>query len=278
MEVGFLVAFLGGALALLSPCGALLLPAFFATTVSSGGRLVLHTGVFFAGLVTTLAPLGLGAALIGAALARHREVLVTGAGWVIVALGVMSVLGIGFDPQRLLPRARAGRVPRWSGLPRSYVMGTVAGVAGFCAGPILGAVLTVAAAGSPLAGVATLVVYAAGMVVPLLALASAWQRLGTRGRSVLRGREVTVGPVTTHTTSLISGTLLVVVGVVFLRTNGMAALPELVPAAALSGAQAAVTSVGAAVPDVVLVPAVSVVALVTWWRADRLRTGAERNR
>jgi cytochrome c-type biogenesis protein len=278
VDIGFVVAFLGGALALLSPCGALLLPAFFATTVTSGGRLVLHTGVFFVGLVTTLAPLGLGAGLLGVLFAEQRVVLVTVAGWLIVALGLVTALGLGFDLRRLLPAAGASRGgPRTSGLGRSFVMGTVAGVAGFCAGPILGAVLTMAAAGSPLVAAATMVVYGAGMVVPLLLLALVWQRLGRRGRAVLRGRPVVLGPVTTHTTSLVSGTLLIAVGVVFLRTNGMAALPELVPAATLSRAQSAVISIGSAVPDVVLITGAALVALVVWWSVDRRRPASSRH-
>lgn len=40
MEVSILTAFLGGALALLSPCGAFLLPGFFATTVTTRVRLI----------------------------------------------------------------------------------------------------------------------------------------------------------------------------------------------------------------------------------------------
>ena len=65
MDIGLLSAFLGGGLALLSPCGALLLPAFFASTVGSGPRLWLHGAVFFVGLLTVLVPLGVGAGAIG---------------------------------------------------------------------------------------------------------------------------------------------------------------------------------------------------------------------
>lgn len=281
MEVGFVVALLGGALALLSPCGALLLPAYFATTVGSGGRLLAHTGVFFLGLAAVLVPLGSGAGLLGALLAEHRTALVTGAGWLVVVLGLVAAAGLGFDLRRLLPAPRAAvpgasAAPRAPGVGRSFALGTVSGVAGFCAGPILGAVLTMAAAGPPLLGAATLAFYAAGMVLPLLVLALTWQRIGSRGRSLLRGREVRVGPVTTHTTSLVSGLLLVTVGIVFLRTNGMAALPELVPASASARAQSAVIAVGSAVPDVVLVVVAAVVALAAWWTLDRRRTARAR--
>src|SRR5690606_16433055 len=45
MDVGLVTAFLGGALALLSPCAALLMPAFFASTAGSGPRLLAHGAV-----------------------------------------------------------------------------------------------------------------------------------------------------------------------------------------------------------------------------------------
>ncbi|MBC7291986.1 MAG: cytochrome c biogenesis protein CcdA, partial [Actinotalea sp.] len=267
MEIGYLTALLGGALALLSPCGALLLPAFFAGTVGAGPRLLLHGGVFYLGLSVTLVPLGVGAGLLGTALTAQRELLVTVAGLLIVVLGILVALGIGFDTQRLLPgadrwRAAAGRR---SGLPRTFVLGTLSGVAGFCAGPILGAVLTLAATSdSVVVGGTMLAVYGAGMVVPLLAVAWGWTRLGPAGRSRLRGREVVLGRVRTHTTSLVTGALLVVVGIVFALTNGMAALPDLVPVRTQARLQEWALAAGGAVPDVALVLGGAAVALALW--------------
>mgnify|MGYP003409320133 CR=1 FL=1 len=59
MDIGLVTAFLGGMLAILSPCGALLLPAFFASTVGAGPRLLLHGSIFYLGLLLVLVPLGL---------------------------------------------------------------------------------------------------------------------------------------------------------------------------------------------------------------------------
>ena len=64
-------AFLGGVLALLSPCGALLLPAFFASTVGTGPRLWTHAAVFYVGLVAVLVPLHVAVV----ALRRHKALL-----------------------------------------------------------------------------------------------------------------------------------------------------------------------------------------------------------
>ena len=60
LPVEAVVAFAGGLLALLSPCSALLLPAFFAYAFGSTGRLVTRTVIFYAGLIAVLVPVGLG--------------------------------------------------------------------------------------------------------------------------------------------------------------------------------------------------------------------------
>jgi len=272
VDIGFLTAFLGGTLALLSPCGALLLPAFFASTVGARGRLLVHGAAFYIGLALTLVPLGLGAALLGAAFSAHRGILVVGAGVLIVIFGVMQVLGMGFDLRRLLPgsdRVRAA-ASRRATLPRTFLLGTVSGVAGFCAGPILGAVLTLAAAeGSVLLGGAMLAVYAAGMVVPLVVLAWSWTRLGKVGRARLRGRQVQVGRLRVHTTSAVTGLLLIVVGITFLLTNGMVALPELIPASTQARLQSQVTQLGARVPDVAVVVGATALAVAAWFLLRR---------
>ena len=50
-QIGFAGAFLGGLLTLLSPCAALLLPAFFAVTYDGVAALVSRVGLFFLGLL-----------------------------------------------------------------------------------------------------------------------------------------------------------------------------------------------------------------------------------
>ena len=57
VEASFLASFLGGLLSLLSPCSALLLPAFFAYAFQSRGVLVGRTAVFYLGLCATLVPI-----------------------------------------------------------------------------------------------------------------------------------------------------------------------------------------------------------------------------
>lgn len=220
-EASILVVFLGGVLTLLSPCSALLLPAFFAYAFQ-GGQLVRRTFVFYAGLATTLVPLGAGISAVSALFYGQRQALILVAGLLIVGLGIFQILGggFGFGPVARLQARVQGR-----GAPSTYALGAIYGFAGFCSGPILGAVLTVAASsGGALAGAGLLAVYALGMAAPLLALAALWERFDLGSRRWLRGREVSLGPLRAHTTNLFSGLMFVALGVVFIVYEGTSAL------------------------------------------------------
>ncbi|MGP3638765.1 cytochrome c biogenesis CcdA family protein, partial [Streptomyces sp. 24-1644] len=107
-DIGYFAAFLGGLLALVSPCSALLLPAFFAYSIDSASRLLARSGIFYAGLSTTLVPLGAAGSYAGRLFYGHRDALVLGAGWLIIALGVAQIVGLGFASRRIA--ALSGRI------------------------------------------------------------------------------------------------------------------------------------------------------------------------
>ncbi len=273
MSIGYLAVFLGGVLALLSPCSALLLPSFFAYAFASRTELLARTAVFYLGLAATLVPLGVGSAAVSGLFYGHREAIVLVAGWIIIALGVGQILGRGFafGPAVRLQQRMAGR----SGWVSVFGLGAAYGLAGFCSGPILGAVLTIAAAdGQPARGGALLAVYALGMAAPMFVLAALWQRFDLGSRRWLRGREFSVGPLRLHTATTISGLLFILIGVLFLAFDGTAGLTSLLgldnTVDAQLSAQSAVTRLGAAVPDVALLGAVViVVVVVAGWRLRR---------
>jgi hypothetical protein len=130
-----------------------------------------------------------------------------------------------------------------------------------------------------LRGAALLAVYAAGMTVPLLALAAAWDRLRIGQRRWLRGTGIRAGPFRLHTHSVISGLLFAGLGVVFLRYQGTAGLTGLLSPPSLTGwdnrLQEAVTAIQAYVPDLALLAAAAaVVVAVTAWRLRRMRHAA----
>jgi cytochrome c biogenesis protein CcdA len=218
-DVGYVAALAGGVLALLSPCGALLLPSFFAYAFDRPGTLLARTGIFYAGLVTTLVPLGVSASAATRFVRSNQETVVTIAGFVIIALGLFTAFGGGF----VLAGRRAQERSATSGTSSGsiYVLGLAYGLTGFCTGPILGSILVLAAAGGqPLRGGLLLAVYALGMVVPLVLLSLVWGRYGEGAHGWLRGREVQIGRFGFHSTSLISGLLLTLVGVVMVIGGG----------------------------------------------------------
>jgi cytochrome c biogenesis protein CcdA len=225
VEVSFLASFLGGLLSLLSPCSALLLPAFFAYAFESRGELVGRTAVFYLGLCATLVPLGMGISAVSALVYGHRSTLITVSGLLIIVLGIIQIVGGGFS---LGPIERLrGRV-RGDSIVTTFFLGAVYGFAGFCSGPILGAVLTVAAtSGSALRGAGLLATYAAGMAAPLFLMSLLWERFDLGHRRWLRGREVSLGRFRFHSTNLFSGLMFVAVGVLFIVFEGTSGLEGL---------------------------------------------------
>ncbi len=219
-DIGYLGALLGGIATIASPCSVVLLPAFFAYAFGSGVALLGRTGLFYLGLVTTLVPLGAAAGSVGALFSAHRGTFIAVAALLVIVLGLVQALGVAIP----LPGAtRQGANP--TSALSVYVLGTVYGVAGTCAGPILGSVLAVAAlGGDAVRGGLLLAIFAVGMVVPLVVLALLWEGLDLGRRAWLKPRPVVLGPVTTTVGNLVSGLVMVALGVVFWSTEGLASL------------------------------------------------------
>ncbi len=265
VEVSYLAAFFGGVLSLLSPCSALLLPAFFAYAFQSRKALVGKTAIFYTGLCVTLVPLGMGISAVSRLFYGQRSTLITVAGIVIILLGVMQLLGRGFE---LGPLSRLSGKVRGESAWSTFALGAVYGFAGFCSGPILGAVLTVAASsGQLLGGAGLLAVYALGMAAPLFLLALLWDRFELGKRRWLRGREFSIGRLRMHTTNLVSGLMFIVLGAVFIAYEGTSALSSLYEQnGAVDIAFAAerwANSLDGSIPNALVLAAIIAVALVS---------------
>jgi cytochrome c biogenesis protein CcdA len=264
--IGYAAAFLGGLFSLLSPCGALLLPAFFGYAFPGRGRLAGRTLLFYLGLCAVLVPLGMGSAQVSRLFYGHQDLLVALAGWLLIGLGVAQVAGQGWTAG---PLERLRAQVRGDSPGAVLALGAVSGLAGFCAGPVLGAVLTVAAAsGDGLRGAVLLAVYAAGMAAPLLLLAALWERYDLGSRRWLRGRGLRVGRLRLHTTSLLSGLVFAGLGGLFLVSDGTRGLGVPIPEAWEAGLQEAAVSAG--VPDLAVVGAGAVLlGVFVAWRLRR---------
>lgn len=225
-DIGYLGAFLGGVLALLSPCSALLVPSFFAVAFQTPTKVMIRTVVFTIGLMITLVPLGVGSTFVSRLFFDHRSTLITVAGWTIIVLGVFQILGWGFA-SRSAQRAMGNLTDDAANTKAvsTLALGAVYGLAGFCSGPILGSVLAIASlSGRPVYGGLLLAMYALGMAVPLFVLALCWQRWDIGARGWLRGRAFRFAGRDFHTTSVISGLVFIGIGALFLWFDGTAGL------------------------------------------------------
>ncbi|MGH3238820.1 MAG: cytochrome c biogenesis CcdA family protein, partial [Spirillospora sp.] len=129
IEIGYAGAFLGGVFALVSPCSALLLPAFFAYAFPSRTALIGRTLIFYAGLAAVLVPLGLGAGWASRLVYGHQTALTTAAGVVLIGLGLAQLFGAGFS----VPGLGALSARLGGGSPAAVLaLGAVSGLTGFC--------------------------------------------------------------------------------------------------------------------------------------------------
>ncbi|WP_043442002.1 cytochrome c biogenesis CcdA family protein [Arthrobacter sp. L77] len=258
MGIGYAGAFLGGILTLLSPCSALLLPAFFAYAFSTRTRLVARTALFYLGLLSTLVPLGIFAGTLGSLVTQHRGILVASGAGLVIALGLAQIAGLRL-PSLLRTNTRTG-----SSRLSVFALGAVYGIAGVCTGPILGSILTVAAVGgNALYGGILLAIYALGMALPLFALSLLWDRLGISGRRWLRPPPVTIGRWSNSWVMIVSGALSIGIGVLLLVTDGTAGLGGVLTVTDQFQLESAVSGAASDIPNAVFALLATVVLAIT---------------
>ena len=182
--VSLFVAFAAGLLSFLSPCVLPLIPSYvsFLTGLSAEelqlrrGTALLHAVWFVAGFGLIFILLGVSASALGALFLRS-QVWIARVGGVLVILFGMYLLGI-LRPAFLMQERRIHLARKPLGYVGSSVAGVVFGAAWTpCIGPILGAILTLAATRSSIAqGTALLGVYTLGLALPFLLTALALDR------------------------------------------------------------------------------------------------------
>lgn len=188
----------------------------------------------------------------------HRFTFVKIASLIVIVLGVIMLANIP------LPFLARGGTAESTSAASVYALVTVYGLAGLCAGPLLRAVLTVAAvSGNALTGGVITLIFAAGMALPLLILAALWGRLPFVKRLV-RPREVSIGHWRNTWTGIVGGALTIAVGVLLLTTSGTTALSGILGAADQAALEGTVLQEAGRDPDLLVLGIVVAVALGAW--------------
>src|SRR6516225_9184601 len=185
-DVTFLAAFLAGIVSFLSPCVLPLVPPYLiylaGTSLERLGDkepeplvkrdTVLAAALFVAGFSTVFVALGASASGIGAMVRLYSNELAIAAGIVIIIMGLHF---LGLTPIGWLNRQARLHVQKPVGLWGAYVMG-LAFALGWtpCIGPILAAILAVAASHATVGrGASLLAVYSLGLGLPFVIAALA---------------------------------------------------------------------------------------------------------
>ncbi len=183
--VGVFAAVAAGLVSFLSPCVLPLVPGYLSTVVGvapselndvSTRRVLVPSLMFVASFSAIFILLGLASTAIGSALGTHRETLQQIGAVVIIALGVLFMLSpfVGrlnreWHVDALLEKAgRGGPIAVGAAFALAWTP---------CIGPTLTAILSAAAvSGSAARGGVLLAFYAAGLAIPFLFCALAFQR------------------------------------------------------------------------------------------------------
>lgn len=279
MSINFTIAYLGGLVTFLAPCGAFLLPAFFACAFEDRSRLLQRILVFLGGLVIALVPLGFAAGGLGGWLLSHSHLLTLLVGVVITVLGIAQVLALPL-PKLPLPRSLGGATrPSVIGI---FLFGISYGLAGSgCTGPILGAVLSAATlTGSSLRGAALMFWYALGMFTPVALLSLVWGSLTARQQRLFHPRPLKFLGRQTTWGSLISGLVFTVMGVLLVITGGTN-LGSLLSPAQQVALETRITRAASVLPDLLLplllVLLVAFLGTLIWYLRAQKRQSPEDN-
>jgi cytochrome c-type biogenesis protein len=169
------LAFAGGLLSFLSPCTLPILPAYFAFAFQSGRRqIAANTMIFMLGLASMFALLGASASVLGRVLLQNQQLILLFGGSLVIVFGVMSLLGKGFAGMSQSTDAAVNNRSLWG----SFIFGLTFAVGwSSCVGPILGAVLTLAAQTASVGhGTMLLFIYALGLGLPLIIISTFFGR------------------------------------------------------------------------------------------------------
>ncbi|HEY7960330.1 MAG TPA: cytochrome c biogenesis protein CcdA [Solirubrobacteraceae bacterium] len=184
--VGIPLAIAAGLVSFLSPCVLPLVPGYLSTVIGvapadlqgAGVRRVLGPSLLFiASFSLIFILLGLAATQIGSSLNAHRQTLEQVAGFLIIAMGLFFLATPFVD--RLNFQWHSESLQRFAGRGGPLVAGAAFAIAWTpCTSVTLGAILTQAAASSSAAhGALLLAFYSAGLAIPFLLIALAFERM-----------------------------------------------------------------------------------------------------
>lgn len=181
MPITILAAFLGGFLSLLSPCSALVIPTYTALITKHLYHPLKSTIIFSLGLLVSFLPLAFGISLLSDVILHYRRPVTLFIG-IFLVIGAVALL---IFKQLPIPEIKSPILNHYrphSPKATAFILGIIAGLGSTtCVGPVLGAILTLAATQSDIfSSVSLMLAYLLGIVLPLVLLSVNSQLFGQR--------------------------------------------------------------------------------------------------
>lgn len=169
-QTSLIAAFIAGMVALFAPCCiTFLLPAYLGSVFKEKEKVLLMTLVFGLGIFVVLLPAVLGVAFITKALFRYHDSIYLISGVVMLAVSLVSLLGLKMP----MPNISRGQTGGKTDVLSIFTLGIFSGITSACCAPVLIGImaltfLTPSFFGAFLIGG----VYVLGMVTPLLLISA----------------------------------------------------------------------------------------------------------
>lgn len=219
MPISFLAAFLGGVVSLFSPCSAMILPSFFASSFHQRKRLIQATVIFSLGLLLVMLPLSLGFLALFNLFNAYRRLITLIIGTILLIEGTLQLTGRSLFISISKPDFEK---PQASNLSTAFSFGIISGIGvSSCVGPILGAIITLAANTANITSALVLILfYTLGLIAPLFFISLLWQKNQAKATAILKGKVIKIGSFQLHSINLAAAILFFFLSYIFIKYQG----------------------------------------------------------
>ena len=213
-KISIPIVFIAGILSLLSPCILPILPAFFAYTFKEKKEISKMTSIFFLGFSLVFVAMGILGVIIGKAslvlLQDNIGFLILIVGILLIAFGIMSILGKGFHGIVKQRRFRDDKLG-------VFVFGVFFALGwSACLGPVItGIILMISVIGNFFTGAYLMFFYSLGIFIPFFILSFFYDKYNLSKSRFIIGKEIRIFDKKINSTNLLSGVLLIIIGIVF---------------------------------------------------------------
>jgi cytochrome c-type biogenesis protein len=231
LAVTFLIAFLGGLLTFTSPCGFVVIPAFFSYVFKERKRAMFMTALFSLGMILAFIIFGIIAGVVGNFFNLYKEFFSILSGLLLIIFGIMLVFNKGFALFDFKIKHKPTNGFGIFFLGFFFAIGWTP-----CVGPILAGIIVLSAGtGTILKSVLLFAFYALGVTLPLLIVSYFSDKYDISKWFTSRHVEFTIfgRKVYTHLYGIIGGIMLILVGIIMMYFRGtrvfMTEIPKYLP-------------------------------------------------